>query len=439
MTRQRFPCAALLLLLLAAIPLRAQEEPSVSVTPPTPETKAPEQGSVSGHVICRDTRSPARGARVMLMPTTIFDRDRSRTEGSIGQPVMALTTLDGAFFAAHVPPGEYFVEVLAAGYLSAFDGSFEPSMGRNRENEKALEKQLRATVPVVTVTPGAAARIDVELQRGAILSGRVVYADGAPATQIRVILQNEKALEAPTGGRDFIDVGAMLRNMVLRQSLTTDDEGHFRLAGISPGRYRIAVPQESVSGNLQDAVFLSFMDPGGAPKNAGLTVYSGNTIHRKAAKIYEVRAGDTIDGIEIMLPLAGLHAIKGVATGKDGVPLSTGSIDLTDATDDAISFHTTIHGGGEFRFAGIPEGTYNLKCTGGRVFDTLPPEEVSTDNTQYLDDTFKPTRAFADTTQSLIVDKTDIEDLVVQLADTTIPAKSQPQPTPSDAAPVDPN
>jgi hypothetical protein len=418
MNRLPFRSAAILLL-LAPIALRAQEPETSEVKQKSasPKPKAPVRGSVTGHVVCGDTRSPARGARVMLLPAAIFNRKGQQSEGNL-QPLMSVTGLDGSFFVPHVAPGEYFVAVFAAGYLSPLDGIAATSGEMGADAEKAIGEQLRANAPIANVTGTDSARIDIELQRGAVLSGRVVYADGAPAGQMRVTLQNTDEPKTKTPQGDTLDFGTMLRMMVLQQSPLTDDQGHFRLAGIPPGKYRLAVPQP-INSSLQEEMFASFNTA--LTRAGGLTIYSGDTVHQKAAKVYELHPGDTIDGIEITLPLNGLRAITGIAAGKDGAPLGSGSLDLTDTSDRTIAFHSTVHAGGEFRFSGIPEGTYELKCSNGRIFENQPPDDIGVDNMQFLDQQFKATRAFAESTQAVVVETTDIENLVVTPPDTKLP------------------
>ena len=40
-----------------------------------------------------------------------------------------------------------------------------------------------------------------------------------------------------------MDIGALVRTLYLQQRSSTDDQGHFRIAGIAPGSYLLAVAQ----------------------------------------------------------------------------------------------------------------------------------------------------------------------------------------------------
>ena len=172
---------------------------------------------------------------------------------------------------------------------------------------------------------------------------------------------------------------------------------------------------------------------------ARLTTYSGNTLHRKDAKVYDLKAGDSVDGIEITLPLNGLHSIRGTVAGKDGTPLNYGSLDLIDSSDSTITFHAMLDTDGQFRFSGIPEGTYKLKTTNGRVFENPPNAEFPEEMVQSQQQQFKPLRAFADTEVPVVVQTTDIEGFSVTLADTKVPDSPKQQfQVPPPNPPVDP-
>ena len=406
------------------------QESGVTVMPiqrPPAAAKRPPQGSVTGHVYLADTRTPARGARIMVLPFSELGLGAAGGEepANDGQPHMAVTALDGSFFLPHVAPGQYVVLAFAAGYLSALDGlDFPIGTQPNEANLKAMEKKVMENAPMVRVRGAEAASIDIDLQRGAVLAGKVLYSDGAPAGQLQLSVQ--KLGESKPNAENSMDIGSMVRSLYLQQRLTTDDQGHFRISGIAPGSYVLAVAQNfEASANFGEDLVAAF-NPAAKPL-ARLTVYSGNTLHRKDAKVYDLKAGDSVDGIEVTLPLSGLHSIHGSVAGKDGTPLNYGSLDLTDTSDSTIAFHTTVEVDGQFRFAGIPEGTYELKASNGRIFENPPNPEFPEEMVQSQPQQFKPLRAFADTKIALVVQTTDIDAFIVSLADTKIPDPPKPQ------------
>jgi hypothetical protein len=421
----RYPQTLLLAAILLLSKCTLAQDTAVTVVQQPPAVKGPlASGSISGKVLCADTHTPARGARIMVMAASAFGEGEENGINS-GQPQMAITALDGSFRVPHMPPGDYFILVFAAGYLSPLDGVMVANTNNDAAQQRSVGALLQEKAPKVSIHGQETARVDIELQRGAILSGRVVYSDGSPAAQLPVLLQKPEPAKSDGKPEELIDAGAMLGAMLLRQSPNTDDQGHFRISGIPGGRYRLAVTQKfEASMNLGEDLMVQ-LNPG-MTKNNQLTIYSGNTLHQKDAKLYELRPGETLDGVEIILPLTGLHSIQGVATGKDGTPLNFGLLSLSDTADPTINFHANIRAGGEFRFSGIPEGIYEMKITKGGVFENPPPFEFPDEVFSGMQDQFKPIRAFAETKVAVTVQTIDIDDLAVTLADTKLPDKAAP-------------
>lgn len=398
----------------------AQETTVTGGVQPPPTKRTVPQGSITGHVYLADTRSPARGARIMAVPMSSFEPQKSGIGAVAGIPSMATTTLDGSFLIQHVGTGEYAVVAMAAGYLSPLDGLTATENDNSQEARDAVGKLLRQSGSVVNVSGQGAARVDIELQRGAVLSGKVIYADGSPATQLPVVPEKADEKEQSAKPANGIDTGAMLRVMMLQQRVGTDDQGHFRIAGIVPGSYRLAVAQDFDSGSDFSAMITAMYNPAGMQKGK-LTIYSGNTLHRKNAKVYDLKAGDTVDGIEIVLPLTGFHVVRGFAAAKDGVSLNSGAIDLTDSADSSISFHAMIQSDGSFRFGGVPEGSYTLKASQGMIFGNPPDAAISLENLKYMAQQFKPQRAFGEASVGVVVQTTDVEDVTVSLPEIKLP------------------
>ncbi len=411
--------ASLLLASVSAVAQDAAQGRVQGIQRPVPAApKAVPQGSVAGHVMLADTRTPARGARVMLISAASLGIGDADQRAGSDQQQMAATSLDGSFFISHVAPGQYVALAFAAGYLSPLNG-MDISEDAGEADLKVMGKKLLENAPVVQVRGAEIARIDIDLQRGAVLSGRVLYSDGAPAAQLPVSAQ--KSVDAKPGPPQAIDMAAVMAAFLLQQRLGTDDQGRFRIAGIPPGSYRLAVVQTFTSNMDVGDAFESVLNPM-APQKGSLVVYSGNTLHRKDAKVYDLKPGDEVNDIEIVLPIDGLRSIRGIVTGKDGAPLNSGTLDLTDTADSAIIFHAALGPGGEFRFNGVPQGTYQLKAANGGIFDNLdyrvniPPEALRNMPQQY-----KQSRAFADTTISVLVGATDVDSLVVTLPDAPLP------------------
>ena len=418
----RYPQTLIFAAILLSSKCTLGQDIAVTVMQPPTANRPLADGSIIGKVMCADTRKPARGARIMVMAASTFGEGEQNGINS-GPPPMAITALDGSFRVPHMPPGDYFILVFAAGYLSPLDGVMV-SNTKDSALLRSVGTLLEGKAPKVSIHGQETARLDVELQRGAILAGTVVYSDGSPAAELPVLLQKPEPAKGEGKQEELIDAGAMLGEMLGRQRSITDDQGHFRISGIPAGRYRLTVIQKfEQNTNLDDLV--DRFNPG-LEKNDRLIVYGGNTLHQKDAKLYELRPGDTLGGVEIILPLTGLHSIQGVATAKDGTPLNFGLLSLSDTADPTINFHTKVRAGGEFRFTGISEGIYEMKITRGGVFENPPQFDFSDELSDGMEDQFKPIRAFAETKVVVTVQTTDVDDLVVTLADTKLPDKAAP-------------
>ena len=404
----------LVAVLLFALPLCAQDDEGMAVVNPLAAKghQAIPQGSVSGQVIYTDTHAPARGARVLLMPLAELSGEGS---GGSGQSLSTATALDGSYLVPHVPPGEYMVAVLAPGYLSPLDG-IRMKTQKSKDNAEA-EAAMRKSGAMVRVSSQEGERKDIELVRGATFSGKVLYSDGQPSSQAKVFLQ--RVDDAAVKDDKMIDAGAMIRLMLQQQQLRTDDQGNFRVSGVPPGKYRLAVVQMVSTAGLMEEMMAAMGQGKKTPTD--LTIYSGNTIHQKSATSYEVGPGDVRDGLQVMLPLGGLHTLSGKVTSKDGKTLDAAALELTDTSDAAIQFQARVKGGGEFQFAGVPEGTYELKIHGGMIFENPPQFELSDEQMEQLATMFKPTHAYAELQESIIVKDANQQDLSLVLNETDLP------------------
>ncbi len=403
------------------VPPQASEMPRVSGNRANQAAKPAPQGSVAGRVLLADTRTPARGARVMLISVAALGIGDADQRAGSDQQQMAATSLDGSFFIPRVAPGQYLVLAFAAGYLSPLDG-MDISEDAGEADLKAMGKKLMENAPVVQVHGAEIARIDIELQRGAVLSGRVLYSDGAPAAQLPVSAQ--KSVDAKPGPPQAIDMATVMAGLLLQQRLGTDDQGRFRIAGIPPGSCRLAVVQTFTSNMDMSDAFESVLNPMAPAEGQPRRLQRQHAASQGRAKVYDLKPGDEVNDIEIVLPIDGLRTVRGIVTGKDGAPLNSGTLDLTDTADSAIAFHATLGPGGRFPLQprGPSRATPQLKAANGGIFDNLnyrmniPPEALRNMSQQ-----FKQSRAFADTTISVLVGTTDVDSLVVTLPDAPLP------------------
>jgi hypothetical protein len=395
----RISLFALMGLLLVAWTLRAQDTPAVPNAEfvPKPAPVVVPRGRITGTVLCADTRRPARGAMVMVLPLPSADAKEQP-----GQTVLARVAMDGTFVAERLGPGEYTVIALLPGYLSALDSMMASQLeGPSPEKERAiLEKN-----GTVVVHGAETATRDIVLARGAAVSGRVLYSDGSPATQITILVEDAKAKPPASGSTPGqVNEGKAFLAMMTHQSSGTDDQGHFRIAGLPPGSYRVAAVQ--IGGASMDVGdgFASAM--AGMPDPASMRFYSGDTMRKSAAKVYELRSGDEVADITITIPDTLLHQVRGSLSAIGGGTITAATVTLKDSAEDGLSFSTPVAQGDTFTFPQVPAGTYTLTVTGAesRHFVNGPMQEDGEPPKQ------PPPTLFVDESKTVIVKDGDITD-----------------------------
>ena len=121
-----------------------------SAAPPAP-------GTISGRVTSVGTNAPIAGARVMVMP--MFQPTTARS-GPINFPQPGITDDNGRFSVSNLAPGEYRVDVQKTGFAPMQDPMTKPT----------------------TYAVGAGQSIDVSivLQKGAVISGKLLDQKGEP-------------------------------------------------------------------------------------------------------------------------------------------------------------------------------------------------------------------------------------------------------------------
>jgi hypothetical protein len=348
-----------------------------------------------------------------------------------GNPSMARVAMDGTYIAEHLAPGEYTVIAALPGYLSRFDDLIPTMLD---DSSPAAERKLLASLGTVTITGGETETYDITLERGAALSGRVLYSDGAPATQVIIEVEDVAAKKLSGEKQQQAMVATtMMRSIFTHQNQDTDDQGRFRISGLKPGTYRVAAISSSTNPDSQagDMPALGLL-LGGMADPGALRVYSGDTLHSKAAKTYEVRSGDEVSGIDITIPLNAYHQVKGILTAVDGRVINRATLTLTDTTDDSVTYQSQPADDGTFAFSTVANGTYTLAAKDARIIAREPGSNPDIP-TRYVPT--KATNAFADNTTSVIVKDSDVPDVALTLTEVPLP----PEPTPPNVMPPNPD
>lgn len=374
-----FVAALALLLVIGTAPMtRAQQTPYVVGS------------TVTGHVFCGDSNAPARFAKVLLKSTAGSNSgdefmkklqeniqkmaDKTGADATPAKPLTddkkkALATaskgmtqamdmmnastvgLDGEFKFSGIKPGTYYVHAIYAGYIDPFDQISDEDFA---STDPAIRARI-AQIPTVTVTGTDSAHTELRLERGAAISGRILFDDGAPASGWTV------SVVKPGTPDSAADAAAVTMNQALAMSgavqlAKSDDLGHFRITGLAGGEYALratltAMPIGVTGSNIGD---------GGS--GISLAVYTGNTFSRPDAKTVSVSAGEEFSGADMTVPAHALHDITGHVVAKsDAHTLNVGSVALTSKSNPALHMTAAIRDDGSFHFEYLPKGiTYTL-------------------------------------------------------------------------------
>jgi hypothetical protein len=356
-------------LTLAAIPLSAQAKTEAALDTPT----LPHNGRITGTVLCADTHLPARGAVVAIqgLPSTDGGMQSQNASGS------TITASDGTYSIGSLPSGRYTAIVVLPGYLTEMHQALQDAANMVFRHAKDTEAIHTGEPPVRTLWlgDGQTLQFDVLLQRGSALSGHIRYPDGAPASQVMLMLEDGTHVPATDNEtRMEQNIMANVESQFTKQSLRPDDRGWFRLFGLQPGKYRLAVlqPSNHETRNGRDGVQVTGDHGGVSPDPYATRFYAGNTTHNAKAEVFDLHPGEEISDIDITLPLNAFHTIRGSIRATDGRIPNGALLALVDTTDPASAFSAATEDDGTFRFPQVPAGSYRLTCDHATISKTVP-------------------------------------------------------------------
>jgi hypothetical protein len=285
--------------------------------------------------------------------------------------------------------------------------------------DDATIKAVEALAEKVVVQPGQSAHVEIRLERGASVSGTIRYDDGSPAPAVMPVLM---ALDKDGKWKDLSPSGMM--------PVTTDDRGHYRIFGVTAGKYAIkaTLPTTQTTTGLGATVSMH-LSMGDA-----LIVYSGGALHEKDIKPVEVGTGDDIEGIDVVFPLDNLHAVSGSVVAKaDNHPVDAGTVVLQDADTKSALRTTMVEQDGSFHLNYVPEGQYVLHVSGAGDTDSAGSADSGSDLARMMHT--KILKSYGDAELPVTV-KNDAVGLVLQVPDQGATPTVVPKPPGPTAAPA---
>jgi hypothetical protein len=214
-----------------------------------------------------------------------------------------LDTDSSGRFQADVPAGDYRLSFSKPNYV---------------------DTELRLVVPQA----GSAFDFPVRLVRHAVITGRVTDAQSRAVRGAFVL-----AMRRPVGGE----------RLQPSRPVQTDERGEYRLHGLGPGEYAVAVSLAAFRTGV----------------GAGAWLYPTNS----QPTFFAIAGGEEYRGVDFAFLAPSLHAVSGTV---DAPEAATGyAVSLAAVDQPALQVATAVTDkGGGFAFEGIPPGSYHLFASG---------------------------------------------------------------------------
>ena len=301
-------------------------------------------GRLSGQVVAAGTNAPVAGARVMVFPT---GRQAMPPSGPIALPPQSMTDQNGRFVFNGVAAGQYRLDVQKTGFASSLDPTARPQ--------------------TYTVAAGQALdTITIVLQRGAVISGKVIDQNGEPVTEARLVAL--RLINLPNGV-----AAPRLIPAAMQGPQQTNDLGEYRVAGLAAGEYYVAVVPRS----------MTFGGPSGPASGSGggaqamTTTFYPGTADQAGALPIRVAAGAEVSNIVFTLQTAPAFRVSGIVVDENGEPVARARVMLMNDPRNGMAFlgpggNTQTGNDGRFSIGDVMAGTYRVNAsvpmiTSGRV------------------------------------------------------------------------
>ena len=275
---------------------------------------------LKGVVVAADTGAPIRRAQVRA------------TAPDSGDNRMATTDEQGRFEIRELVGGRYNLTASKGGFVTLQYGQRRPS-----ERGTAVDLPAGATIEKLTIG----------LPRGSVIAGRIVDEYGEPLTGAQVQVLRYAYVN---GARQLRAAG---------QSDRTDDQGSFRVFGLSPGDY-------VVSASLRDdRPGMRLGNPDDQPSSGYAPTYYPGTTGVADAQRVSLALGQELTGITFGLSLAPLSRVRGrvlapAGTEAGGLVMAVPAGGAPFGIGMGGTRGAPVAGDGSFELPGLAPGNYTL-------------------------------------------------------------------------------
>ncbi len=254
------------------------------------------------------------------------------------QPLRAKTDTDGRFHFAEVAAGQYMISALTPGFYSASDFQYGfPGRTLNVGKGETIEN------------------IELQLKRGAVITGRVTDENDELIAETQVQLQR-------VGDRV-----SLRQNMLSLDMYRTDDRGVYRIYGLPPGKYHVSVGSSARDG------LISFQNVRASIEQT----FHPDATDQAKAKVVELEEGQIATDVNIRIgKRKNSYEVSGrVLDGQTGQPVVGVNLELRfiQPTTGRVSGWVVSSGSrtdanGEFQLLGLHPGKYimSIRAAAGK-------------------------------------------------------------------------
>jgi len=321
------PCLSAVLLTILSVSASLCAQSTTSQTAKVP------QGSISGRVTIKDKGVP--GVAIGLRKGDVYTPFEGFQRTSTNQ--------DGFYRISNIAPGSYSITICAP--------AFVVTDSRDTSRQKSVLVAEGETVE----------GIDFALIRGGVITGRVTDADERPVIDQPVNVYLAEMFEQRVQ-RTIYAVG----------SVQTDDRGVYRVFGLVPGRYKVAVGRSdeelNVTYNQNRNVFYK-------------QVFYTDVTDQTKATIVEVSEGGEANNIDITLGRTlQTFSASGILVDEHAQPVPNLRFGLQRQLGQRLEYinnSAAANSRGEFIAEGLTPGRYVVFMFGNLNSDLRPIEPTS--------------------------------------------------------------
>jgi protocatechuate 3,4-dioxygenase beta subunit len=252
--------------------------------------------------------------------------------------------VDGSYTIKDLPAARYRITVNRGGYLRI-------EYGQRRPNEQGR--------PVELGEGQTLEKIDIALPRMSGISGRITDEAGEPIEGVSVYAMRSLFFE---GRRKLVPVSGT--------SVTTDDEGEYRIPRLAPGAYQVMASTKET---------WTVVDTAGRETVFGYmpTYFPGVAVPTDARRV-AVGLGEYVRGIDFALTPGRAAKVSGIAVDSKGRPFSRVTASEQVRGLGFASFRAgysgTVAADGTFTIRDVPPGEYSLETSRYGQEADGPPE-----------------------------------------------------------------